>query len=108
MEYKEFKSKMEVLIRFYREQSEMGKTIEKAFSCHSYVVVEFGQELANAYQNMLEKAVGDNSDWISYWLWECDMGKKPQGWSKKGEQAMRPMKTLKNLWDAIQIDNKEA
>lgn len=102
MDYKEFKTEMEVLVRFYQSQNEMSKTIEKTFHCHGYVMVEFGQELANAYERMLEEAVGDNDGWISYWLWECDMGKRPGGWSKKGEDATRPIKTLKNLWDAIQ------
>lgn len=102
MNYKEFKAKMEVLVKFYQKQGRAESLLSEALDVDGYIRISFGDELASEYQKILGEAVGDSSDWIGYWLWECDMGKEPGGWSKKDEDALRPMKTLKNLWDAIQ------
>ena len=52
---------------------------------------------------MLKEAVGDDGDWIEYWLWECNRGRsKTAGWTHEGLNGkMQPMRTLKDLWQAI-------
>jgi len=52
----------------------------------------------------LEFGMKDEHNWISYWIYECDMGKKDQKVTdKKGKKI--PIKTLSNLYDLI--NNKD-
>jgi len=103
MTYKEFKRRLMVLVDFYKQQTTSGKLLEKALGQSSHFMFEFGHELAQAYTAQLAEAAGDQSNWIEYWLWECDMGKREMGWSKKDE-PIRRMKTTKDLWNAIKTD----
>ena len=53
--------------------------------------------------NSLEFAMNDEHSWISYWLYEWDMGKKDGGVEYKGRKI--PSKTLSNLYDLITNKN---
>lgn len=103
MTYQEFKRRLLILTDFYKKQSAAGKLLEKALNLGGYCMIEFGHELASAYTAQLAEAVGDNDNWIEYWLWECDMGKREMGWSKKDGQNIR-IKTVKDLWNTIKTD----
>lgn len=103
MTYPEFKRRLTILADFYKKQSASGKLIERAFDMSGHCGIEFGHELASAYTAQLAEAVGDQGNWIEYWLWECDMGKREMGWSKKDKPISR-MKTIKDLWNAIKAD----
>jgi hypothetical protein len=101
MNYKQFKKHIEVLKNFYTEQHEAADAITKALKMNGYLM-DFGSELAAAYTKMLQEAVGDEDDWIGYWLWECQMGKKKMGWSKDGVDY--DMRSIRSLWDAIEMN----
>jgi hypothetical protein len=101
MNYQEFKRRIEVLVDFYKKQDEAGKTLCRVL-CMDGNIMDFGSELATAYTKMLQEAVGDEDDWIGYWLWECDMGKKKMGWSKDGVDY--DIKSIRSLYDAIQMN----
>lgn len=47
----------------------------------------------------LEYSMDDTSQWISYWLYETDCGKKNMGVTIDGKKV--PMKTAENLFDCI-------
>lgn len=55
---------------------------------------------------LFEQAMGDTSQWIGYWLYELEQGKK---WHKKcvtdknGKDVK--LKTLNDLWDIIKNKN---
>ena len=52
----------------------------------------------------LELAMNDESNWISYWIYDCDMSKKDMKVTdKKGKKI--PIKTLSNLYDLITKNN---
>lgn len=47
----------------------------------------------------LKVAMNDDSDWIGYWVYECDCGKRDMKVTDKGKKV--PMKTISNLYDCI-------
>lgn len=49
----------------------------------------------------LESAMEDTSGWISYWLYDCECGKKSLGKVTNKEGKNIPMKTISNLYDCI-------
>ena len=52
----------------------------------------------------LKFGMNDENDWISYWIYDCDMGKRDMKVTDKGGQKI-PIKTLSNLYDLI--NNKD-
>jgi hypothetical protein len=104
MNFTTFKERMKVLHEFFDSQDRVADFIHKelAADCPK-PCVSFGWPMARVYIEMLKEAVGDDGDWIEYWLWECDRGqRKTGGWThKKLNDKMQPMRTLKDLWKAI-------
>jgi hypothetical protein len=104
MNFATFKERMMVLHEFFESQDRVADFIHKelAVDCHKPCVT-FGWPMARAYIEMLKEAVGDDGDWIEYWLWECNRGRsKTAGWTHEGLNGkMQPMRTLKDLWQAI-------
>ena len=95
---------MKVLHEFFDSQDRVADFIHKELAADCYKPsVSFGWPMVRAYIEMLKEAVGDDGDWIEYWLWECDRGRrKTGGWThKKLNDKMQPMRDLKDLWKAI-------
>jgi len=107
MTYATFKERMKALHEFFDSQDRIGDFIHGELAPDDHKpCVTFGWPMAKAYIEMLKEAVGDDGDWVDYWLWECDRGRsKTGGWThKKLNDKMQPMKTLKDLWNAIKTD----
>ena len=104
MNFTTFKERMMVLHEFFESQDRVAEFIHKELAVDSHKpCVTFGWPMARAYIEMLKEAVGDDGDWIEYWLWECNRGRsKTAGWTHEGLNGkMQPMRTLKDLWQAI-------
>jgi hypothetical protein len=104
MNFKTFKERMKTLHEFFDSQDRIADFIHAELAADSYkTCVTFGWPMVRAYIEMLKEAVGDDGDWIEYWLWETDRGRsKTGGWThKKLNDKMQPMRTLKDLWKAI-------
>ena len=51
---------------------------------------------------ILAEAVDDNTEWISYWFWELEKGKKAKNGTVKDSDGREiPIKTISNLYDII-------
>ena len=48
----------------------------------------------------LEFAMNDTSQWISYWLYDCNCGRSPMKVTDKNRKNV-PMKTIKDLYKCI-------
>lgn len=55
--------------------------------------------------NLLEKLTNDESEWISWWIWEKDFGtnEKLKVYDKNNNEI--PSTTIKDLWDIITTKN---
>jgi hypothetical protein len=104
MNFKTFKERMVVIHDMLDSQDRVADFIHAELAPDDHKpCVTFGWPMVKAYIEMLKEAVGDDGDWIEYWLWECDRGRrKTGGWThKKLNDKMQPMRTLKDLWQAI-------
>ena len=104
MNFKTFKERMKTLHEFFDSQDRIADFIHAELAPDDHKpCVTFGWPMVKAYIEMLKEAVGDDGDWIDYWLWECDRGRsKTAGWTHQDLHGkMQPMRTLKDLWKAI-------
>jgi hypothetical protein len=67
----------------------------------SYGISAFNQYESFALE-CLKEAMGDDSDWIGYWLYEGNCGKDRRVHSVTNKGKKVPLKTLDNLFDCIQ------
>jgi hypothetical protein len=104
MNFTTFKERMKVLHEFFDSQDRVADFIHAELAPDDHKpCVTFGWPMVKVYIEMLKEAVGDDGDWIDYWLWECDRGRsKTAGWTHQDLHGkMQPMRTLKDLWQAI-------
>ena len=107
MNYSTFKTRMESLYEFLDTQDRVADFIHAELAKDDHApCVTIGWPMVKAYIEMLKEAVGDDGDWIEYWLWECDRGrsKGQYGWFMRESKEKQPMKNLKDLWKAINHD----
>jgi hypothetical protein len=104
MNFKTFKERMVVIHDMLDSQDRVADFIHGELAPDDHKpCVTFGWPMVKAYIEMLSEAVGDDGEWINYWLWDSDRGRsKTAGWTHEGLNGkMQQMKTLKDLWNAI-------
>ncbi len=75
MTYNEFYKSIIELKNFIKEQNKLQDIIE-IISPTSTGVVEFGGKFIDSYINIIEIALGDNSKWVSWFVFENNFGKE--------------------------------
>lgn len=99
MEYKDFELAFEPIEQFAKENEEANKAV-KALCRSSHVVHDVGCFLLDAYINLLAKSVGDEGNWISWYVFENNFGKGGLTASVK-DGRMKKVDTLKKLYNFI-------
>jgi hypothetical protein len=105
MDYLEFKDRLKTLVSFYKKQEDSMQAIISALDISGYPAMNYGHELTDSYVEMLSEAVGDKDNWISYWLWECEMGKRKMAWSDQNGRDYS-IKSIRSLWKTIQLNKQ--
>lgn len=82
---------------FFKEQEKLDNII-KVISPTSTGVVEFGGEFIDAYINLLEKSFNDNFQWISWFVFENDFGRKGMEAKGSSDKKLTKIKTVKQLY----------
>lgn len=62
--------------------------------------------ITDAYSNLLKQLIGGkNFDWIDWWMWECNFGKKPNTlfWVNDKKYDASGM-TLEKFWGIVKHD----
>jgi len=95
---------LEIAVRdlqnFFEEQKKLDLLL-KAISPSNTGVVEFGNYFIDAYINVLEKSFGDNFNWISWFVFENDFGKKGMQAKASPDKKLVKIKTVKQLYRII-------
>jgi hypothetical protein len=99
--FKEFNRYFDVIIFFREEASKRQDLIQKLYTS-SYVVEEHGERLFDFYVEVLSKLMEDDEEWISYFVWETDMGKNNMGVEINGKKIK-----LKSVADLYKILGKK-
>lgn len=85
------------LQKFLEEQEKLGAVLE-IISPTSTGVVEFGGYFIDAYINILEKSFGDNFNWVSWFVFENDFGRKGMEAKGSADKKLTKIKTVKQLY----------
>lgn len=85
------------LQKFFEEQEKLDNII-KVIAPTSTGVVEFGGEFIDAYINLLEKSFDDNFQWISWFIFENDFGRKEMEARGSSDKKLTKIKTVKQLY----------
>lgn len=72
----QFKLYYEPIIKYNKEFSTTADALDTMFPS-SYVVPELGSHLLDSYIEMLTDIMEDSEDFIAYYVFECEDGKKP-------------------------------
>lgn len=99
MDYKEFELAFEPIEQFAKE-NELANQAVKHLCGSSHAVHDVGCFLMDAYINLLAKSVGDEGNWISWYVFENNFGKGDLTASVKGGR-MKKVDTLKKLYNFI-------
>jgi len=75
MEYKDFYEAIQSLKDFFKEQDNLDAVL-KVISPTSTGVCEFGNKFIDDYIRILEIALGDTNQWVSWFVFENDFGNK--------------------------------
>jgi len=58
--------------------------------------------MAESVVSLLSKIFNDKDEWIDYWVWELDCGKKyKDGMVKEKDGSIIPLKTVSDLWNLL-------
>jgi hypothetical protein len=62
--------------------------------------------ITSDYLWFLSQAFNDTSDWIGYFIYECELGKKPfeVEFTNPGKKAKFKMKNVKTLYEVMKFD----
>lgn len=74
MEYKDFYEAIQSLKDFFKEQDKLDAVL-KVISPTSTGVCEFGNEFIDDYIKIVEIALGDTNQWVSWFVFENEFGK---------------------------------
>lgn len=95
MDFEEFKQCFKHLEEFNEEADFQNGLIYKL--CGG--MLEHGYMLMDAYIELLSKNVGDENEWINYYIFECEFGKKPM--EVTVDKKKIKLDSLEKLWKII-------
>jgi len=97
MNFEKFKKYFEYLEKFDRESEKVNKHLSEIAGRGS--VCELGYNLYDGFIEMLSEIVDDKNEWIDYYVFECDFGRKPMQVEIFGEKIK--LDSLEKLWRII-------
>jgi len=72
----QFKLYFEPISKYNEDYERNSKALDMLYPS-SYTAPELGSHLLDSYISILSDIMGDTADWISYYVFECNSGKKP-------------------------------
>ena len=78
MSLQEFTTHMEAIIKFTEKANQANTALSILTDNESVVAFEFAYQLLDSYITLLNQQVNDTSDWIYYFLYDCNCGNTPK------------------------------
>ena len=102
MEFKEFKKHMDRL----KQQSDNSFALYKAFGCEGPGVL--CDDVVDSVIDLLEDAMGDTGEWMSYWIYDLDFGSEYKDGSVVDEEGNTiNIRTVEDLYNRLTEWGKE-
>ena len=94
---REFEKAINSLQEFFNEQKKLDAVL-KVISPSGTGICEFGNHFVDRYIHLLSLAVNDQSDWVSWYVFENDFGRKKLSVKVNGKNhIIEDAKTFYNL-----------
>lgn len=95
--FEQFKAAIDAIIAHEAEIDAFTKAISPAFD-DQFIFCTLGQKSTRALIDVLQQVL-DAGEWIEWFIYECDAGKKPMGYTVDGKEYM--MDSVEKLWEVI-------
>ena len=105
MNYKQFKIALDNLQKFIEKDLQKRENALQVFS-GGYFHLDICDKFIDDYISLLETAVGDNSNWVSWFVFENSFGRKELAIVTKSGKSI-PIKTAKQLYEICIKENYE-
>lgn len=100
IEFEEFESLFKPIEVYIKERDDVVEGVDKIFQS-SYVSVELGGNLLDCYIDLLEEYLNIENEWISWWVFDTDMGKSGTRVEDINTSKIEDLKTLKDLYNFL-------
>lgn len=90
---------MKELVRLKKLEEKLNTTLKEVLPDNNWFSFSPYEEIA---RESIKEAMNDTEDWIAYWLYDLDCGKKAKINSVKINGEPVKIKTLSNLYDLIE------
>lgn len=88
--------------------------VHEAYRCNDAIcdllkcdIIEYGDDLMASIIELLEAHFNDQSEWISYWMWELNFGEKYEEGTVISNGENIPLKSIEDLYKLL-VDNIKA
>jgi hypothetical protein len=100
IKFEEFETLFKPIKFYIEERNNVEEGVDKIFPS-SYVSVELGGNLLDCYIDLLEKYLNIENEWISWWVFDTDMGKSGTRVEDVKTSKVDDLKTLKDLYNFL-------
>ncbi len=98
MKYKTFKAAIKAIKKQHKKNQKQEKLLSKAFGAYN---IEEDYELMDSLSKVLAAEMKDKGDWIQYYLWEIDFGKKGEGCGRHENGVPFSLRNARELYDFL-------
>ena len=99
MTKKQFTNFIKELIALQKDADLLNKALKRFDPDFNYLTFSRYENLS---VSILREAMKDEADWIGFWYWELDKGKRAKSGTVKGKNGKNiPIKTISDLYNLI-------
>lgn len=87
---------------FKKTLEDMKTMVDKVNSVYEYGIDLFDfcvDDYECMLRSVLEDALNDEDEWVTYWITECDFGNEPRTWYD--DEGEHNLSSIEDLWYAI-------
>jgi len=107
MDFLDFENHMNKIKEHIDESKDFNEKLQSLFTS-SYVYCELGDRILNNFIKLLSEVCNDTNEWIDYYVYECEFGKKDlkvyigeKDLNVYTEEKTIVLDSVQKLWDLI-------
>ena len=107
IKYKDFEKHLKNVVKIVEFENKLWKLMRESYD--NCIDCELNYPtLIDDVVDLLSIATADKSEWISYWVFELDCGKKyKDGMITASDGSIIKLASIKDLWELLSEENKQ-